>query len=153
MFVNAYFSFCDRETVFALFFFQPLDKKTWWWYNDTKKTWQEVLCMKKEEILESSRKEHKNRDLAELEADRYAGSLAGKVGATVCCVISLLSSLIAHMMLYSPWMIYFSIMGTTWLVRAIKLKKKSDWICAVIFFILTILALIGLLHRLLEAAV
>ncbi len=108
--------------------------------------------MKKEEILEASRKENKNKDLAELEAIRYAGSIAGKVGATVCCVISLLASLLAHIMLYSPWMIYFSIMGTTWLVRAIKLKKKSDWVLGVMFLILSVLALVGIINRLLEVS-
>ncbi len=109
--------------------------------------------MKKEEILAASRKENKNKDLAELEAIRYAGSLAGKVGATVCCVISLLASILAERMLYSPWIIYFSIMGTTWLVRAVKLKKKSDWVLAVMFAVLVILAGIGLIRRLLEVAV
>ncbi len=109
--------------------------------------------MKKEEILEASRKEHKNRDLAELEAIHYAGSLAGRVGATVCCLISMLASAIAHRMLYSPWIIYFSIMATTWLVRAVKLKKKGDWAIAIMFILLTVLALIGLISRLLEVAV
>ncbi len=118
----------------------------------TRKLGRRVL-MKKEEILEASRKENKNKDLAVLEAERYAGSIAGRVGATVCCVLSLLSSMIAHMMLYSPWMIYFSIMGTNWLVRAIKLRKKSDWVLAAIFAMLTVLALIGFIDRLSEVAV
>ncbi len=109
--------------------------------------------MKKEDILAASRKENKNRDLAELEAIRQAGSLAARVGATVCCVISLLASAIAHRMLYSPWVIYFSIMGTTWLVRAVRLKTKSDWVLGLLFAALTVLALVGLVGRLLEVAV
>ncbi len=109
--------------------------------------------MKKDDILEASRKENKNKDLAELEAIRYAGSIAGRVGATVCCLISFLASAIAHIIIYSPWMIYFSIMGTTWLVRAIKLKKKSDWILSIMFIILSVLALIGVIYRLLEIRV
>ncbi len=32
--------------------------------------------MKKEDILEASRKENKNMDLTELEANRYSGSIA-----------------------------------------------------------------------------
>ncbi len=106
--------------------------------------------MNKEDILKASRKENKNRDLAELEAGRHAGSLGARVGATICCVISLLSSTLADIMLYSPWIIYFSIMGTNWLVCGIKMKKKSDVIFAAMLFVLAILAFIGFVTRILE---
>ena len=43
--------------------------------------------MEKEDILEISRREHQNRDLAELEASVQAGNLAGRVGAGVCCLV------------------------------------------------------------------
>lgn len=106
--------------------------------------------MKKEEILAASRKENRNRDLSELETARYAGNLAGKVGATACCVVSILASFLAQTMLYSPWLIYFSIVSTNWLTRAARQKKKSDLAVGVMFAILTLLALLGLLRRLLE---
>ncbi len=108
--------------------------------------------MKKEDILAASRKENKNMDLAELETNRYAGSIAGSVGAMMCGLVSLLASLIARRMIYSPWVIYFSMMGTSWLVRAIRLKRKSDWLLAAMFVILAGLALVGLIRRLLEVA-
>ena len=47
--------------------------------------------MKKEDILEMSRKENKNRDLAELDVMAQAGSIAGRVGA--CCFLSFFSDL------------------------------------------------------------
>ncbi len=109
--------------------------------------------MKKEDILKASRKENKNKDLAELEVMYCAGSHAGRVGALVCCLISLLASVIARVMLYSPWIIYFSIMSTMWLVRGIKLGKKSDWVLAAMFLVLTILAFAGFINRLAEGAV
>ncbi len=108
--------------------------------------------MKKEEILEASRKENKNIDFAEMEATRYAGSIASSVGAFSCGLISLLASTVADIMLYSPWAIYFSMMFTSWLVTAIKLKRKSNWIVAIMFAILTVLAFIGLIERLSEGA-
>ena len=52
--------------------------------------------MKKEEILNASRKEHQNKDLAEMEMIYRAGSHASRVGALVCCLLSLLSSMLAH---------------------------------------------------------
>ena len=55
--------------------------------------------MKKDDILNASRKEHKNKDLAEIEVIYQAGSHAGRVGALVCCLLSLLSSMLAHTMI------------------------------------------------------
>ena len=52
--------------------------------------------MKKDEILNASRKEHRNKDLAEMEVVYQAGSHASRVGALVCCLLSLLSSMLAH---------------------------------------------------------
>lgn len=109
--------------------------------------------MNKDEILAKSRKENKNKDLAEMEVMYQAGSHASRVGALVCCLISLLSSTVAHAMLYSPWIIYFSILTTQWFVRFVKMKRKSDLVLAILFFSLTILALVGLVHRLLEVTV
>ena len=44
--------------------------------------------MNREEILKASRKENKNKDLAEMEVIYQAGSHASRVGALVCCLIS-----------------------------------------------------------------
>lgn len=109
--------------------------------------------MKKDEILNTSRKENRNKDLAEMEVVYQAGSHAGRVGALVCCLLSLLSSMLAHTMIYSPWVIYFSILTTQWLVRFIKMKRKSDLILSVLFFILSILAFLGFVRHLLEVKI
>ena len=103
--------------------------------------------MKKDEILNASRKEHRNKDLAEMEVIYQAGSHASRVGALVCCLISLLSSVLAHTMIYSPWVIYFSIIATQWLVR------KSDLVLTVLFFVLSILAFVGFVSHLLEVRI
>ena len=113
--------------------------------------------MQKDEILNASKREHRNKDLAEIEviyqAGSHAGSHAGRVGALVCCLLSLLFSMLAHTMIYSPWVIYFSIIATQWFVRFIKLKRKSDLVLTIVFAILCVLAFIGFVHRLLEVSV
>lgn len=109
--------------------------------------------MKKDDILNASRKEHKNKDLAEIEVIYQAGSHADRVGALVCCLLSLLSSMLAHTMIYSPWVIYFSILSTQWLVRFIKMKRKSDLVLTILFLILSVLAFAGFIRRLLEVRV
>lgn len=94
--------------------------------------------MKKEEILNASRKEHQNKDLAEMEMIYRAGSHASRVGALVCCLLSLLSSMLAHTMIYSPWVIYF---------------RRSDLLLTIMFFILSVLAFVGFVRQILEVSI
>ncbi len=109
--------------------------------------------MKKEDILEASRKENKNKDLAELDVVKQANSYAAAVGAIACCLVLVLASVIARTMLYSPWFIYFSMIGTNWLIRSVRMKKKSDWVLTGLLIVLAVLSLIGLIIRLAGVAV
>ena len=109
--------------------------------------------MKKEEILKASHNEYKNKDLVELEVVYQAGIHAARVGALLCCIISVLSSLLVHTLLYSPWVIYFSIITTQWLVRFIKAKQKSDLVLVILFLSLAVLSFVGLVYRLLKVRV
>lgn len=106
--------------------------------------------MKKEDILEISRKENKNKDLADLEISAQAGNIAGRVGACVCCLISLVFYWVTDTPLLSPWIIYFSILGTHYLVKFTKVKKKSDLAITILYFMMCLLALIFFTLRLLE---
>ena len=130
-----------------------VDKKTCQRYNNDKKTWYGGVIVNKEEILNDSRNENKNKDLAELAVVYQAGIHAARVGALMCCIISVLSSMLVHTLLYSPWVIYFSIITTQWLVRFIKAKRKSDLVLAILFLSLAILAFVGFINRLLEVRV
>lgn len=82
--------------------------------------------MEKEEILAISRRENKNRDLAEAATAQQAGNIAGRVGACVCCLVSVVFVWATGTMLYSPWVIYFSILGTHSLVTYRKRKGKRS---------------------------
>ncbi len=106
--------------------------------------------MDREEILKASRKENKNTDLVEMEISIKAGNIAVRVGVIVCFLISVVARAVTGEYLLSPWAIYFSIIGTEWIVRAVKTKRKSDFIVGiflslifVILFVLIILELIG----------
>ena len=103
--------------------------------------------MEKEDILEISRREHQNRDLAELEASVQAGNLAGRVGAGVCCLVRAV-----HTVLLGPWVIYFSILGTHALVKFLKLKRKTDLVLTVLYLVMFLLFLVFFIRRLMEAA-
>ncbi len=107
--------------------------------------------MKKEQILEMSRKENQNRDLAELDVMEQAGSIAGRVGACVCVMISVIFLRFTKMLLCSPWIIYFSILGTTYLVKYSRIRRKSDLFLSILYFTMCALALVFFILRLVEA--
>ena len=98
--------------------------------------------MKKEEILAASRRENKNRDLAEMETARQAGNIAGRVGAGVCCLVSVIFVWVTETMLYSPWIIYFSILGTHSLVTYRKGKRKTELTLTILYFSMFLLFLV-----------
>lgn len=98
--------------------------------------------MNKEEILSRSRKELKNSDLVVMQTSHQAWNIAGRVGATMCILISVIARILTSHYIVSPWIIYFSIQGTIWLVRFIKLKKKTDLFSSLFFIVLAIVLFI-----------
>ena len=98
--------------------------------------------MEKEEILAISRRENKNRDLAEAATAQQAGNIAGRVGACVCCLVSVVFVWATGTMLYSPWVIYFSILGTHSLVIYRKKKRKTELTLTILYFAMFLLFLV-----------
>ena len=98
--------------------------------------------MEKEEILAISRRENKNRDLAEAATAQQAGNIAGRVGACVCCLVSVVFVWATGTMLYSPWVIYFSILGTHSLVEYRKKNRRTDLTLTILYFAMFLLFLV-----------
>lgn len=98
--------------------------------------------MEKEEILAISRRENKNRDLAEAATAQQAGNIAGRVGACVCCLVSVVFVWATGTMLYSPWVFYFSILGTHSLVTYRKKKRKTELTLTILYFAMFLLFLV-----------
>lgn len=106
--------------------------------------------MNKEDILAISRRENQNRDLAEMETAAQAGNIASRVGAGVCCLVSVMFAWATNTLLYSPWVIYFSILGTHYLVKFRKTKRKTDLVLTALFFAMCLLCFVLFLLRLAE---
>ncbi len=106
--------------------------------------------MNRDEILELSRRENQNKDFAELEVAAKAGSIASRVGACVCCIISLIVHAIADMGLYSPWIIYFSILGSHYAVKYKAVRRSTDLYLCVVYFAMCVLAIVFFALRLVE---
>ena len=95
--------------------------------------------MNKENILESSRRENKNRDLVELEVTVQAGNIAGQVGVAVCVVLTIIFLIFTNTYFISPWVVYYSILGTNTLVKYASLRRKSDLIRTIFYLALCLM--------------
>ncbi|MEA4912925.1 MAG: DUF6442 family protein [Oscillospiraceae bacterium] len=89
--------------------------------------------MEKEDILEKSRSENKGADELELSVMAAAGKLAAKISMTVCCLIAVLQVIFTDSISYESWMIYFSILGTMFIVKYIKLHKKHELALSILY--------------------
>lgn len=98
--------------------------------------------MIKEEILERSRKENQNKDLADLEIIKQAGLISSHVGLTGCVLISLLFYWIIKKPLISPWIIYFSMMAARSIVKYRKMHNHSELILVLLYSGMGILAIL-----------
>ena len=106
--------------------------------------------MDKEEILAKSRQENKNRDFKEMEVLTWAAGIAARVGLLICCLLSVLEVLFRDQVSTAGYTIFFSILGTTMLLKYVKLRRKHELVIAVLylalfvfFFALHLRSLIG----------
>ena len=105
--------------------------------------------MNRDEILERSRRENKNRDEMEKDAMAQAGQKACAVGGMLCAVIIILEAFFAKQVNMSTWAVYLSMTGTMLMVKYIHLKKKHELAfglmqlaLAAVFFIMYVIRLV-----------
>lgn len=106
--------------------------------------------MDKEEILAKSRRENKNRDFEEMQVLAWAVGIAVRVGLIICCLLSVLEVLFRDRVNMASYTIFFGILGTTMLLKYVKLRRKHELLVAIIylalfvfFFVLHLRDLIG----------
>jgi hypothetical protein len=99
--------------------------------------------MNKEEILEKSRKENKNQDFTELECLKQASNIAYIVGCLACVIICTLQWSFTKIVNWGCWVVNFSILGTVFLVKYIKLRKTHELFMTILYYVLCIFVLIG----------
>ena len=95
--------------------------------------------MDKDEILERSRKEHKDMDLVELEVDNKANAVANLVGVVVCGILTVLHAIDRDSIDTSAWTVMFSILSTIMLVKFVKLRRRHELVIGLIYLFSTIL--------------
>ena len=105
--------------------------------------------MDKDEILERSRKEHKDRDFVEDEALAQASKLAIWVGTLVCGLLTILQAVFQSSVVYGIWTLMFSILATTSLVKFARLRQRHELIGGVTYLVSAIFFFIWHLRDLL----
>lgn len=108
--------------------------------------------MNKEEILEKSRMEHKNRDIAELEVINQASSIAVRAGILVCCAISVAEVLVTGEINYACWTMYFSMLAAIFFVKGIKLRRRYEILLTGLFLICFLVMLVCYIRHLMGVA-
>ena len=95
--------------------------------------------MDKDEILERSRKEHKDMDFVELEVIKKANMIANVVGVVVCGILTVIHAIIRESMDNSAWTVMFSILSTIMLVKFAKLRRRHELMIGLIYLFITAL--------------
>lgn len=108
--------------------------------------------MEKEEILAKSRKENKNKDIAELEVVNRSGRIAAIVGAVLCCVISFLDWHFTKTINCACWAVDFGMLTAMFVAKYVKLKKKHELIVAIVYFLIFAFFCYGYIFNLVRAA-
>ena len=88
--------------------------------------------MNKEEILEKSRLENKNRDIAEIDHFKSAARFALIISMAFTALWTMLSLFATQRVNYGIIAVEFCMSFSMWLYRAIKSKKASDILLATV---------------------
>lgn len=91
--------------------------------------------MDKNEILERSRRDNKDRDLVELEAGNRANQIAITVGMIVCGLLTIIQAYSQHRMDYGVWTLIYSIMSTIDWVKFAKLRRRLNLVGGLIYLV------------------
>lgn len=90
--------------------------------------------MNKEEILQASRKENKNKDIYELEVINKGQRIGGLIAISVAFALLLLERVILDIGTnYGYFCIIMSAGAGLWIYKAVKLKRKHEILLAVLW--------------------
>lgn len=116
--------------------------------------------MNKEEILAKSRAENKGQDEREKQVLIKAGQIAFTVGGVMCMLIALFNSILSMVdhggTRFDPklntllWAIYLSMLGSLFLYKYVKLKKKHELFLAIALLTVSLAGLVWVALKMME---
>ena len=105
--------------------------------------------MDKDEILERSRKEHKDRDFVEMEALSNVSAIALSVGVILCALLSALHLIFKGIVDCGAWTVMFGIMSTGMLAKYAKLRRRHELVVGLLYLVSAICFFLGYLRHVL----
>lgn len=109
--------------------------------------------MNKEEILEKSRAENKNKDIYEQEVLRQAGNIAAVVMLALATVFFVVQIFVGGGMNWGLWALVFSGCMTTFWVKYIRLRRRHELVMAILYTIITVSLSVGYIYDLIASSV
>ena len=106
--------------------------------------------MDKDEILERSRKEHKDRDFVEMEALSNVSAIALSVGVILCSLLSTLHLIFKETVDCGAWTVMFGILSTIMLVKYVKLRRRHELVVGLLYLVSAVCFFLGYLRHVLE---
>lgn len=96
--------------------------------------------MNKEEILEKSRAENKNKDIYEQEVLKQANTSVVLVMSVLAAVFFVVQIFVGGGMNWGMWALVFSASMTTFWVKYIKLRRKHELVMAIAYTVIVAVA-------------
>lgn len=106
--------------------------------------------MDRDEILERSRKENRDRDFVEEEVVNRAHRIALSVGMMVCGIISVLNGIFLDSVGFSVWVVMWAIWSSIFLVKFRCLRRRHELFFGLFYAVLALFFFVLYLRRELE---
>lgn len=110
--------------------------------------------MTKEEILKQARVENKEKDVADLDAQRRGAYIAYFVGLFTIIVWDIVEGFIFHHINYGGNMALFAMAATAFLIKYVRLRKIHELVVGLVyslgtiaFLVMWVLQLVGVMPR------
>ena len=98
--------------------------------------------MDKNEILEMAQKDNKNLDLADIEAQKSGAYIGYFVLGIIVIIVTFVDRYVLKKYDFGMLFACFSMLFTAFLVKFIKLKKKHELLCTIVYGCATIVCLV-----------
>lgn len=108
--------------------------------------------MNREEILEKSRAENKNKDVYEREVLQQAGNITVIVMMALAAIFFAVQIFVGGGMNWGMWALVFSGSMATFWVKYIRLRRKHELVMAILYTIITVSLSVGYIYDLIASS-
>ncbi len=104
--------------------------------------------MTKEEILQKSRSENKNKDIYDLEIQNVAATTGFYTVPALCALVAVLQFVFTKTVSAGVWCIYSGMLSVTFLVKFVKMHKKHELFVFIGYSVIFVFLLVTFIFQL-----